>query len=255
MAAKHLIDKQFPLDKEGPLLRAITLRPGLPFPRSSKTSPSRRSRMARSWCARWRSASAAPTARSSPATTARRRPAASGWCSATNRWRGDRGAARRPLCRRRPRRRHRAAARPGALPGLRRRRMGHVPQRPLHRARHQGPARLRRRAFRIEPSFAVKVDPALGELGVLLEPTSIVAKAWDHIERIGRRPSWEPRRLLVTGAGPIGLLAALMGAQRGFEVHVLDRARTGRSRSWSAISARTISPARSATSASSRPTS
>ena len=36
--------------------------------------------------------------------------------------------------------------------------------------------------------------------------------------------------LLVTGAGPIGLLAALMGAQRGLEVHVLDRAETGRSR-------------------------
>ena len=82
--------------------------------------------------------------------------------------------------------------------------------------------------FRIEPSFAVKVDPALGELGVLLEPASIVAKAWDHIERIGRRfHSWEPRRLLVTGAGPIGLLAALMGKQRDYDVHVLDRATDG----------------------------
>ena len=29
--------------------------------------------------------------------------------------------------------------------------------------------------------------PALGVLGVLLEPTSVVAKAWDHIERIGAR--------------------------------------------------------------------
>ncbi len=35
-------------------------------------------------------------------------------------------------------RRHRASSRSGALPSLRRRRMGHVPQRPLHRARHQG---------------------------------------------------------------------------------------------------------------------
>ena len=31
-----------------------------------------------------------------------------------------------------------------------------------------------------------------------------------------------PRTVLVTGAGPIGLLAALMGRQRGLEVHVLD---------------------------------
>jgi threonine dehydrogenase-like Zn-dependent dehydrogenase len=82
--------------------------------------------------------------------------------------------------------------------------------------------------FRIEPSFAVKVDPALGELAVLLEPSSVVAKAWDHIERVGRRfHSWEPRRLLVTGAGPIGLLAAMMGMQRNYEVYVLDRAKDG----------------------------
>src|SRR5258705_13813090 len=38
--------------------------------------------------------------------------------------------------------------------------------------------------FRIEPDFAIKVDPALATLAVLLEPTSIAAKAWDHIERI-----------------------------------------------------------------------
>ena len=33
--------------------------------------------------------------------------------------------------------------------------------------------------------------------------------------------------MLITGAGPIGLLAALIGAQRGLEVHVLDRNATG----------------------------
>jgi threonine dehydrogenase-like Zn-dependent dehydrogenase len=82
--------------------------------------------------------------------------------------------------------------------------------------------------FRIEPEFAIKVDAALGAPAVLLEPTSVVAKAWDHIERIGRRArSWQPRRLLVTGAGPIGLLAALIGSQRGLEVHVLDRSASG----------------------------
>jgi threonine dehydrogenase-like Zn-dependent dehydrogenase len=78
--------------------------------------------------------------------------------------------------------------------------------------------------FRIEPDFAVKVDRALGMLGVLMEPTSIVAKAWDHLERVGRRShSWKPRIVAVTGAGPIGLLAALMGKQRGLEIHILDR--------------------------------
>jgi threonine dehydrogenase-like Zn-dependent dehydrogenase len=77
--------------------------------------------------------------------------------------------------------------------------------------------------FRIEPEFAVKVDATLGLLGVLLEPASILAKAWDHVWHIGQRSrSWHPRTLLVTGGGPIGLLAALMGAQRGLDVHVLD---------------------------------
>jgi threonine dehydrogenase-like Zn-dependent dehydrogenase len=81
--------------------------------------------------------------------------------------------------------------------------------------------------YRIEPKYAVKVEQHLGHLGVLLEPASVLAKAWEHIERIGRRAVWEPRRVLVTGAGPIGLLAALMGRQRGLEVHVLDRVTAG----------------------------
>ena len=33
--------------------------------------------------------------------------------------------------------------------------------------------------------------------------------------------------MLVTGAGPIGLLAALIGKQHGLEVHVLDRVESG----------------------------
>jgi len=82
--------------------------------------------------------------------------------------------------------------------------------------------------FRIEPAFAIKVAPVLGILGVLVEPTSIVAKAWDHTERIGARShAWRPHTLLVTGAGPVGLLAAMMGAQRGLEVHVLDHSTGG----------------------------
>ena len=82
--------------------------------------------------------------------------------------------------------------------------------------------------FRLEVDYAVKVDAALGVLGVLLEPATILAKAWDHIDRIGHRTrSWSPRTVLVTGGGPVGLLAALMAQQRGLDVHVLDLADTG----------------------------
>lgn len=84
-----------------------------------------------------------------------------------------------------------------------------------------------RERYRVSPDFAVKVDPSLGPLGVLLEPATVVAKAWEHTEHIGKRSTWAPRRALVTGAGPVGLLAALMGVQRGLEVHVLDRVTDG----------------------------
>jgi threonine dehydrogenase-like Zn-dependent dehydrogenase len=82
--------------------------------------------------------------------------------------------------------------------------------------------------FRAEPNFLVKLDPALGALGVLLEPTSVVAKAWEQVERIGTRSAaWRPRVALITGAGPVGLLAAMIGQQRGYELHILDRSEDG----------------------------
>jgi glucose 1-dehydrogenase len=81
--------------------------------------------------------------------------------------------------------------------------------------------------WRIEPEYAVRVDPRLGVLGVLLEPTTVVAKAWEHIAAIGRRTFWDPQTVLVVGAGPIGLLGALGGVQAGADVHVLDRVESG----------------------------
>ena len=77
--------------------------------------------------------------------------------------------------------------------------------------------------FRSDPEFLVKVSPTLGTAAVLLEPASVLAKAWEHVERIGRRARWAPRRVLVTGAGAVGLMGALLGLQRDLEVHVYDR--------------------------------
>ena len=81
--------------------------------------------------------------------------------------------------------------------------------------------------WRIEPEYAMKVDSSLGLLGVLLEPTTVVTKAWEQVLTIGQRAFWEPHTVLVTGAGPIGLLAAMVGEQHGLEVHVLDRVESG----------------------------
>jgi glucose 1-dehydrogenase len=79
----------------------------------------------------------------------------------------------------------------------------------------------------VETSYAVRLDRRLADVGMLMEPTTVVAKAWEQVERVGGRAWFEPRTVLVTGAGPIGLLAALLGVQRGLDVHVLDQVRKG----------------------------
>jgi glucose 1-dehydrogenase len=79
----------------------------------------------------------------------------------------------------------------------------------------------------LEEDFAIPIPAELGTLGVLTEPASVLAKAWEQIDRISTRACSAHERVLVVGAGPIGLLGALMGAQRGLELHVLDRATEG----------------------------
>jgi len=81
--------------------------------------------------------------------------------------------------------------------------------------------------WRIEPGYYTKVDPSLGLLAVLLEPATVVAKAWELVAAMRARAFWVPRQVLVTGAGPIGMLAALIGVQNGLDVHVLDRVTEG----------------------------
>jgi glucose 1-dehydrogenase len=81
--------------------------------------------------------------------------------------------------------------------------------------------------WRIEPGYFTKLDPSLGMLGVLLEPTTVVVKAWELVAAMRGRAFWEPRSVLVTGAGPIGLLAAMIGVGLGLDVHVLDRVTDG----------------------------
>ncbi|HET7385134.1 MAG TPA: glucose 1-dehydrogenase [Nocardioidaceae bacterium] len=79
----------------------------------------------------------------------------------------------------------------------------------------------------VEADYAVKLDLRLEHVGMLMEPTTVVAKAWEQVELIGARAWFEPKTVLVTGAGPIGLLAAMLGRQRDLDVHVLDRVTSG----------------------------
>jgi threonine dehydrogenase-like Zn-dependent dehydrogenase len=84
-----------------------------------------------------------------------------------------------------------------------------------------------RELWRGAPDAMVKLPTELAETGVLLEPTTIVAKACEQIERIGQRAFHNPRVAVVTGAGPVGLLAAMIAVQRGLEVHVFDQVTAG----------------------------
>jgi len=82
--------------------------------------------------------------------------------------------------------------------------------------------------FTLHQDFGIKVDASLRDHAVLVEPTSVVSKAWEQIERIAARSSaLQMRHVLVTGAGPVGLLAALLARQRGYAVTVLDLATSG----------------------------
>jgi threonine dehydrogenase-like Zn-dependent dehydrogenase len=69
------------------------------------------------------------------------------------------------------------------------------------------------------PEFLVKVPQGLRDVGVLLEPTTVVEKGITQAYEIQRRLRvWRPRRAAVVGAGTIGLLATLALRLRGLEV-------------------------------------
>lgn len=77
------------------------------------------------------------------------------------------------------------------------------------------------------PTYLVPVPDALERVGMLVEPTTISVKAWQQVEVIQRRLTWQPQRALVTGAGPIGLLAAAVLRLRGLDVVVYNRSESG----------------------------
>src|SRR4051794_35231413 len=67
--------------------------------------------------------------------------------------------------------------------------------------------------------FIVKVPQGLKDVGVLLEPTTVVEKGIAQAYEIQRRLRvWHPKRAAVMGAGTIGLLATLALRLRGLEV-------------------------------------
>jgi threonine dehydrogenase-like Zn-dependent dehydrogenase len=67
--------------------------------------------------------------------------------------------------------------------------------------------------------YIVKVPQGLRDVGVLLEPVTVVEKGIAQAFEIQRRLRvWRPRRAAVMGAGTIGLLATMVLRLRGFDV-------------------------------------
>jgi threonine dehydrogenase-like Zn-dependent dehydrogenase len=70
-----------------------------------------------------------------------------------------------------------------------------------------------------DPEYMVKIPQGLKEVGVLLEPVTVVEKGIAQAYEIQRRLRvWRPRRAAVMGAGTVGLLATLVLRLRGLEV-------------------------------------
>ncbi len=72
-----------------------------------------------------------------------------------------------------------------------------------------------------DSSFVVKLPESLSELGVLLEPMSVVEKGLVQIYEIQNRMKWEPKEALVLGSGPVGLLATAILKLGGLDVKTL----------------------------------
>jgi len=75
-----------------------------------------------------------------------------------------------------------------------------------------------------DAEFIVKVPRGLKDVGVLLEPMTVVQKGITQAFETQRRLRvWKPKRAAVMGAGTIGLLATLVFRLRGMEVVTFGR--------------------------------
>lgn len=81
--------------------------------------------------------------------------------------------------------------------------------------------------FAEDPSMLIPIPAAARSHAVLLEPMSVVAKGLRHALMIQKRLDWGPKRALVLGAGPIGLLATFTLRMLGWEVTTAARKPSG----------------------------
>ena len=82
--------------------------------------------------------------------------------------------------------------------------------------------------YYVEDQDLLTLIPAgLEQVGVLLEPMSVVEKAVRYIFAVQERIQWEAETAVVLGAGAIGLLATVLLRLRDIETFVVDRSEAG----------------------------
>jgi len=72
-----------------------------------------------------------------------------------------------------------------------------------------------------DPLYLIPVPEHLREVGVLLEPMSVVEKAIEETYRKQDLRFWQPRKALVTGAGAIGQIATMILRLYGLDVNTV----------------------------------
>lgn len=77
------------------------------------------------------------------------------------------------------------------------------------------------------PENLVKLPKRHRDVGVLLEPLSFALKTIRQAYSSQRRLRWNPKKALIFGAGPVGLLAAFILRNKGVETHVMAKSERG----------------------------
>ncbi len=74
-----------------------------------------------------------------------------------------------------------------------------------------------------DADYLVKVPKELRDVAVLLEPLSIAEKAVYQSYKIQERMIWDPKKAVVLGIGPLGLLIAFLLRLKGLDTYVIGR--------------------------------
>ena len=81
--------------------------------------------------------------------------------------------------------------------------------------------------WRIEPEYVIRLDPASASSASSSNRRRSSPRRGSRSSHRRQRTFWDPHRVLVAGAGPIGLLAALLGRQRGLRSTCSTASRPG----------------------------